>query len=57
MRIKGECILLEKFYIKNFKAFGGEAEITIKPITIIVGPNNSGKSSLIQAINLGMMKL
>ena len=43
--------MLDRFYIKNFKAFK-EADITIRPITIIVGPNNSGKSSLIQAINL-----
>jgi Uncharacterized conserved protein len=38
-------------YVKDFKAFK-EAQITFGPITVIVGPNNSGKSSLIQAINL-----
>lgn len=37
--------------MKNFKAFK-EAEIEVKPITILVGPNNSGKSSLIQSIIL-----
>jgi predicted ATPase len=43
--------LLDRFCIRNFKAFR-KADIKIKPITILVGPNNSGKSSLIQAINL-----
>lgn len=43
--------MLDKFHLKNFRAFE-EAEITIGPITVIVGPNNSGKSSLIQAILL-----
>lgn len=43
--------MLDRFSVKNFKAFQ-EAEIKIAPITIIVGPNNAGKSSLIQAIIL-----
>lgn len=43
--------MLYKFSATNFKTFK-DVEIYIKPITIIVGPNNSGKSSLIQAINL-----
>lgn len=43
--------MLEKIFLKNFKAFKN-AGIKISPITLIVGPNNSGKSSLIQAINL-----
>ena len=37
--------------MKNFKAFK-EAEIEVKPVTILIGPNNSGKSSLIQSILL-----
>jgi len=43
--------LLDKISLKNFKAFK-EAEIEVKPVTILVGPNNSGKSSLIQSILL-----
>jgi len=43
--------LLNKISLKNFKAFK-EAEIEFKPITILIGPNNSGKSSLIQSIIL-----
>ena len=43
--------MLNKISLKNYKAFG-KAEIELKPITILVGPNNSGKSSLIQSILL-----
>lgn len=43
--------MLSKISLKNFKAFK-EAEIEIKPITILIGPNNSGKSSLLQSIIL-----
>ena len=43
--------LINKISLKNFKAFK-DAEIEIKPITILVGPNNGGKSSFIQSILL-----
>jgi len=43
--------LLNKISLKNYKAFE-KAEIELKPITILIGPNNSGKSSLIQSILL-----
>jgi predicted ATPase len=37
--------------IENFKAFN-KAEIEIKPITILVGPNSGGKTSILNAIKL-----
>jgi predicted ATPase len=43
--------LIEKITLDNFKAFK-HAEFEIKPITILVGPNNGGKSSLMQSIGL-----
>ena len=39
---------MESFSIKNIKSFKDEAEIQIKPITIFVGKNSCGKSSLIR---------
>lgn len=45
--------MLERITLENFKAFK-KAEIEIKPITILIGPNNGGKSSILQAI--GLMK-
>ena len=43
--------MIKKILLENFKAFE-HAEIEIKPITILVGPNNGGKTSLLQPINL-----
>ena len=38
--------------IENFKAFGRMQRIPVKPITLIYGPNSSGKSSLLQSLLL-----
>lgn len=43
--------LLKKLTIKNFKAFN-DLEISIKPLTILVGPNSGGKSSILNSIKL-----
>ena len=43
--------LLKKITIENFKAFKS-LEIDIKPLTILVGPNSGGKSSIINSIKL-----
>ncbi|MDD5474772.1 MAG: ATP-binding protein [Candidatus Methanoperedens sp.] len=43
--------MITKITLDNFKAFK-HAEIELKPITILVGPNNGGKSTLLQAIGL-----
>lgn len=40
---------LKKHILKDFKAFGNQHEIEIKPITLIFGPNNAGKSSLLKS--------
>ena len=38
--------------IRNYKCFAGEAQgfESIKPINLIIGKNNSGKSSLLELI-------
>ena len=43
--------MIEKIKIKNYKAFK-EATIPFKPITIFLGANNAGKSSIIRLILL-----
>jgi predicted ATPase len=43
--------LIDKVFLENFKGFK-RAEFELKPITVLVGPNNGGKSSLIQSIIL-----
>jgi energy-coupling factor transporter ATP-binding protein EcfA2 len=41
--------MLTKVWVKNFKAHADTA-IDVRPITLFIGPNNSGKSSLSQAL-------
>jgi len=43
--------MLSHLELHNFKAFANVA-IDIKPITVLLGPNNSGKSSLMSALRL-----
>ena len=41
------------FYnIENFKSFGKETGIELAPITLIYGNNSSGKSSVLQSLQL-----
>jgi predicted ATPase len=41
--------MLTELSLKNFKAFESLPELKLKPITIFLGPNNSGKSSVLSA--------
>lgn len=42
--------MLSKIRIKNFKCFQDTGELKIRPLTILVGPNSSGKSSILQML-------
>lgn len=42
--------MLKEYQISNFKAFAGPVSLPIKPITLIFGPNSSGKSSLFHSL-------
>ena len=44
--------MIENFQISNFKGFNEPLKIDIAPITLIFGPNSSGKSSIIDSLNL-----
>ena len=48
---------LEKVHIKNFLSLR-DVELPLKPLTVLVGPNASGKSNILNALNLlnDMMK-
>ncbi len=39
--------MLKSITLKNFKSFGSPQEVLLEPITVLVGPNNSGKSNLL----------
>ena len=43
---------MKSFRLKNFKSFKDTGEVEIKPITVFVGKNNSGKSSLLRFLPL-----
>ncbi len=44
--------MLEKIRLTNYKAFEDTGEIRIAPVTLLLGKNNSGKSSILKAISL-----
>ncbi len=44
--------MLQSIQLENFKAFGQRTVIPLAPITLIYGENSSGKSSILQALNL-----
>lgn len=42
--------MLKKIRIENFKCLRDTTDLEIRPLTLFVGPNSSGKSSILQAI-------
>ena len=44
--------MIENFQISNFKGFNEPLKIDIAPITLIFGPNSSGKSSVINSLEM-----
>lgn len=43
---------LRRLGIEHYKGYAQRAELELAPFTILVGPNNSGKTALAQAIQL-----
>ena len=46
-----EKVFLEKVHIKNFLSLRN-VELPLKPLTVLVGPNASGKSNILNALSL-----
>lgn len=44
--------MLKSIELESFKAFGQRTTIPLAPITLIFGQNSSGKSSILQSLNL-----
>jgi predicted ATPase len=43
---------ITRLRIENFRQFKKPVELTLEPITVLIGLNNSGKSSVLQALNV-----
>lgn len=44
--------MLTKLETQNFKAFGDRVSFDLRPLTVLIGANGSGKSSVLEAIGL-----
>src|SRR5713101_3861985 len=44
--------MITSLRIRNFKSLADTGLLTIRPLTFLVGPNSSGKSSIIQSLLL-----
>ncbi|MDM8548924.1 DUF3696 domain-containing protein [Desulfobacterales bacterium HSG2] len=44
--------MIKEYQITNFKPFAESAVIPVRPITLIFGPNSSGKSSILQSLTM-----
>lgn len=44
--------MLKKLIVRNFKRFKNETAIELDPITVLMGANNSGKSTVLQALSI-----
>jgi AAA15 family ATPase/GTPase len=51
MPYETQPIELKRFTVENFKAFQ-KCVLELAPLTILIGENSSGKSSLLQALLL-----
>ena len=47
-----EIFKLKALHLENFKAFGNRSVVPMAPITLVLGQNSSGKSSILQALSL-----
>jgi AAA15 family ATPase/GTPase len=43
---------LNKLTIENFKSFKNRSEFEFAPITLLIGQNNSGKSTVLQSVKV-----
>ena len=43
--------MLEKIRLTSYRAFEDTGDIRIAPVTLLLGKNNSGKSSLLKALS------
>lgn len=47
-----KCATLEQFFFNSYKRFGNSESLTIRPVTVLVGKNSSGKSSITKLLTI-----
>lgn len=48
---------IESFTVENFRSITSAKRVPLSNYTVLVGPNNEGKSNILKALNLGMTTL
>ena len=48
----GKTTMIKQLSIRNFKSIGDQQDIPMGPLVVLVGPNASGKSSIIESLAL-----
>ena len=48
--VEGDCML--SVYTNNFRCFSGEQTVPVRPLTLLVGENSTGKTSFLAAVRL-----
>jgi len=51
-QLKGPIMTIESIIVENYRGFYAETQLNVKPITILIGRNSSGKSSLVRLVPL-----
>lgn len=44
--------MIKKIRFQNYKPFSGQEELELRPVTLIIGKNSSGKSSVLKLLPL-----
>src|SRR4051812_30404681 len=47
-------MLLKRVTLENFCGFAGKFEVALAPFTVLVGPNNGGKTTVLSAIRFAL---
>ena len=48
--VTGDARFIHSLSVRNLLSFGAETQLELLPLNVLIGPNASGKSNLIEAI-------
>jgi putative ATP-dependent endonuclease of the OLD family len=48
-------VLIKRLRIANFRSIR-QADIELSPVTVLIGPNNAGKSAILEAIRIALTR-